>query len=594
MVAAGGYELPFSGYEPHPDIPGAYNFTPSGGGAPILAAGDEAERMRSLLDRTKPPDTRTADASWSAVGGALGGDPSLAKPQAAPTQSDASGAMQVAGRAMGGGSNGVQAPGTPAGAPTPQAPETPPQGPAALPPPQAAGGPQAAAPTLPNGGLDLDKAIRVTHSKAGYIPTSQSLETKGGVQDPALREEMLKNYGEQATAMRASHDLEQQALQAQVGANALAYKQADTKALELEKQQADRLAKDQLGAQEYTRISDHIARDRDAIANKEVDPGRIFRGKPLAQVNAALAAALGAFGSAFTHGPNFALDIINKKIDDDIQAQREQIQRGVNAKDNDLARIRDKYNVSTQVAEKIYALQATQYTQALARKQAAQIGGQQAQMQLAGLDEAFAAKQGALLKDLNSTVMGEVKSSQSARWNPGGTSVSLDPVFKARGQAMEVAGKAAVDQYKAEHGGQAPPKAGAGSGGKESPRIATQEATSESAIQDIDNIRKELPTGFIAPDLPGLPRTEARIALDSKVNAVVGKLVAAMNGTMNEHEMEMLRNEARSPREAVRNAALEEIRRAVTTQHAALGRAAERSRGGTSTAAESAAEDQAP
>lgn len=55
---------------------------------------------------------------------------------------------------------------------------------------------------------------------------------------------------------------------------------------------------------------------------QEIDPNRAFGGAG-GQVMAAIAMAMGAFGSAFTGGPNHAANIISRAIDRDIKAQLE-------------------------------------------------------------------------------------------------------------------------------------------------------------------------------------------------------------------------------------------------------------------------------
>lgn len=62
----------------------------------------------------------------------------------------------------------------------------------------------------------------------------------------------------------------------------------------------------------------------DRFASMKVDPGRRFRGQ---RTSAAIAMALGAFGSAMTGGPNQAMQIIQSEIDRDIRAQEGAIDR---------------------------------------------------------------------------------------------------------------------------------------------------------------------------------------------------------------------------------------------------------------------------
>ncbi len=63
------------------------------------------------------------------------------------------------------------------------------------------------------------------------------------------------------------------------------------------------------------------------IQNAKIDPDRFYGGSVGKRVLAGISIALGSFGSALTGQRNYALDIINKAIDDDIAAQREGIQK---------------------------------------------------------------------------------------------------------------------------------------------------------------------------------------------------------------------------------------------------------------------------
>jgi hypothetical protein len=450
------------------------------------------------------------------------------------------------------------------------------------------------APTAPNGGVNPQDYIERVHTKAGWSPGAKSVETKGGVQDPALAQQMGEDYAFRRAAIMHQGELEREALTAQAQQSALEYKNADLESLRLQDKMARQDANARIAAEQYTKISDKIAKERDAIANKEVNPGRVFEGKQGAQILAALSSAVGAFGASLTHGPNFALGIVNKKVDDDIQAQREQIARGVNAKDNDLVRIKDKYNVSTEVAEKIYRQNALMHAQSLARKQAALVGGQQAQMQLAQLDKGIADDLAKNNAEMKSTLLGEVTTKEDAKYHMGGDTYRVNPMLKATHEAEKTLSEMSTEKSTIEHEGQAPGKQGAGKGGKESARIATQEATAESAIEDLDHMHSKMPKGYVLGEHAMLPRTDARIDLETSANAIIGKAVAASNGSVNEKEMGVFHEMLTDPRESVRNKGYEALRQAIATQRAALGRASERSRGvsgGVDEAIQSAAEE---
>jgi hypothetical protein len=66
--------------------------------------------------------------------------------------------------------------------------------------------------------------------------------------------------------------------------------------------------------------------------NLKIDPNHWWASRDIGQkLSAGIGVALGSLGAAFTKGPNFAMDIINKAIDQDFEAQRQNI---VNKKSN--------------------------------------------------------------------------------------------------------------------------------------------------------------------------------------------------------------------------------------------------------------------
>lgn len=86
----------------------------------------------------------------------------------------------------------------------------------------------------------------------------------------------------------------------------------------------------------------------------KVDPNRMLKSGGN-QVMAGLAVALGAFGSAFTHGPNYALQIVNDSLNRDLEAQK----AGVEAKREGLSLAQQAYAQKAQLFEnKIAAQQA--------------------------------------------------------------------------------------------------------------------------------------------------------------------------------------------------------------------------------------------
>jgi hypothetical protein len=600
-VALGNaYALPFDGYEPHPDIPGAYHFTPAGGGSPILAAGPEAERMRALIDRAPAPQQLASNAPAPAAAGLMPqGDDTQMRDfiqaqqggQATPGASLSHAAPVVADpRAL---STNLPTP-TAAGAPQPQA--TPQEIARQVIPPPSAVAPAPSADQAQAGPQlsDLDKGYKIVHSKGGWQPSSQKVTTEGAIQDPALAKATTEAIVDKMRAEASSAEAQKLALTAQVQQSQIAAADAAKEADQLEKQRIARLAAMQAGAEEYGRITGIKQKELEAAGGKEVDQFRMYRGRPGAQIGAAIAGALGAFGSAIARTPNFALDIINKQIDNDVMSQREEIARGVNAKQNDLMRIRDKYGVDNNVAEKLLSISLTERAQALARKQAALQGGAEAQQKLADLDAQLAARKVADMKSIQDIVLGKAQVSAEEKYRQGGDSVVLAPqvigrqkVAEATGKTGEALGKASEGEYMATHGGAKPPKAGAGGPGKAPARLSGALAINESAVDDIDNFINEQPKGFVRR--PGTVEehvtgraltSDERDALDTKATAIVGKVVKGSNDSISKEELEHFREMLTSPYESVRTAGAKELKRALLTTQKGLNRAIDRSRGG--------------
>lgn len=92
----------------------------------------------------------------------------------------------------------------------------------------------------------------------------------------------------------------------------------------------DRAEYENQRAQMRQRIQDQRVRideRREEVAEMGLDPERIWKEKGTgAQIVAAIAQALGAFGQGLTGGPNAAADIINDAINRDLEAQRSEIE----------------------------------------------------------------------------------------------------------------------------------------------------------------------------------------------------------------------------------------------------------------------------
>lgn len=131
----------------------------------------------------------------------------------------------------------------------------------------------------------------------------------------------LNRYRDSLNAATAS--------QAQIKADenlaiAMTQEAADKKLVDLEAKQAERQQR------HNAKLAELDAKDAELqgeIAAHKEDPNRFWKARGVgASIAGAIAAGLGAFGSALTKTPNYALNIINDAIDRDIAAQRQEYQ----------------------------------------------------------------------------------------------------------------------------------------------------------------------------------------------------------------------------------------------------------------------------
>ncbi|MBV9311548.1 MAG: hypothetical protein JOZ84_02790 [Methylobacteriaceae bacterium] len=97
----------------------------------------------------------------------------------------------------------------------------------------------------------------------------------------------------------------------------------------MQARQAQRMAEQRAREEKSLQHVDALAAD---VRGKKIDPDHFYgESKTGGRIMAGIAMALGAYASAINKGPNYAMEIINKRIDDDIAAQRANLQ---NAREN--------------------------------------------------------------------------------------------------------------------------------------------------------------------------------------------------------------------------------------------------------------------
>jgi hypothetical protein len=104
---------------------------------------------------------------------------------------------------------------------------------------------------------------------------------------------------------------------------------------------------------------------RSNYAQAKIDPSRVFGNDTGKRIMAGIAIAFGSIGSALTGGENTALKIINKAIDDDVTAQKEEMsskQAQITLERQGLADVKDlfKDRIEAQIAQRTMRIEAAQ------------------------------------------------------------------------------------------------------------------------------------------------------------------------------------------------------------------------------------------
>jgi hypothetical protein len=172
------------------------------------------------------------------------------------------------------------------------------------------------------------------------VPVDRSITRKGGL--PA--EVYAQQAQDRATAYTQTNDVlaqNQQNEQAakllqyeQIQGETLAQKQANDKAqLELQRKQS-----------KYEADRKWLDQDVDSYYDKaKPDPDRIFKDRgAFSNIASALAQFMGAYAAIVSGSPNFASQILDKKIERDVDAQMEDFRRGKMKRDSQLARMAER------------------------------------------------------------------------------------------------------------------------------------------------------------------------------------------------------------------------------------------------------------
>lgn len=488
--------LPFSAYQQDPAT-GGYQFQRPDGSS-LSASGDEARRIAGLIDRYGPPPDQRMAQNDAALGNAVtaAGDTTARNIAAQPVMNP--GAQPMPARAPAPPVRDLGDVDRPGFVPPPPAQvgsvignvvnsdtRMAPRGLEATPPanlaptyqPAPQGQPPGAPPRVSGPPVVMPPPGRA--GAARFVPTTRGETVEGGIQDPAQAAQTASLYGKVMTD-------EEKAAEANSALFTAQKNQADLDAAASAKQIQDletqRIGEEARRAQ-VTKISgdQQLAKQNelDAESKREVDQFRPFRGKPGAQALAIISSVLGGLAQGLSKGalPNAGVDAVNKIVENDIQAQRDEIQRGVSGKQNDLARIRDKYGLDMEDSSRLLNMIYTDKAKAVAAQQAARLGSVQAQQALVQIQTGLDAKQLALNKESQAEIYGKTTRKTDERFQqPGG--LGFRPGWqtdKATGRDIFVGKDGKVEQYRGPDGniystGGAPRPGG---GGKGNPAMAT-------------------------------------------------------------------------------------------------------------------------
>jgi hypothetical protein len=285
----------FVGYEPNPEIPGAYNFARANG-PPLTFGGAEAQQLKSRLDAYNSVNQPKVAGPGGGPIDQLGGYGSENAPPS-PEQIQ-SFREQVQG-----------------GAPPPP----PPPGPAPAPGGQLGYGmrvsPQGTIQKFSGGSAGVSQQqLQQQAGKGTALPRSESVTQQGGMEgDPEYLE------------ARAEANVDKRLQLQEEGDQAVAAAEAESQ-LAAQRFETQR----RLMGEEQARVADlqaRVARDEDLknrafaeYTSSKVNPDRVFA-NPGSRVLGALAAAGGAYAATIAKTPNFALEMMNQSIDRDIRAQ---------------------------------------------------------------------------------------------------------------------------------------------------------------------------------------------------------------------------------------------------------------------------------
>jgi len=184
--------------------------------------------------------------------------------------------------------------------------------------------------------LGIGKKVEVPTPDKFGLTTADVVEAQQSSQDPGVQAENEKR--QKQAALEAQQAAQEQARQAEQQAQMLGAQKAQEEQNRIDGFMAKQNKISQEMQSAYRRQMDAIDTEQNALS--EIDPDRFWNSKSTFQkILGAISIGMGAVGGALTKtGGNAALDIINKAIDNDINAQKVNNEQKISLKQNAIKR----------------------------------------------------------------------------------------------------------------------------------------------------------------------------------------------------------------------------------------------------------------
>ena len=450
----GSPPLAFTDYRPTPDGQGTMFRQPDG--REFMSFGPDADALRRQIDENRPPDQRTAFNDAAPFGSAES-VPDAQGPMGPPEPPRQGVTVPEPVRQ---GTTTVEPP------TRSQAPAAPPSGDIPPPPadlPEPAGAPAAgAAPGGPQRAQMPDIGGRVSFgaydpskdaARAVGIPTASTITTKGALNSPEAQAAAEASYGKRNAAMEQLATVEEQGAQLRIAQNQQAIAAADADRARLADEAMQLHVRRDMIETKFNKAMGDAQRDYELQTTRKVDQDRIWQGKDGARIVSMIGVALGALGQAILGGKNEALEIVNRRIDNDIQSQRDEIARGTQRAGNGIAALKERYGVGTEEAAAMLKMNYTRQVDAMAQKRAAMDGTPAAMQQLAKIRPELAKWQADAQDALRAKIAGDVTSSQTMKMVTPHGAGSREMTLKERAEAAGYQAKIAEATNVVEHRG---------------------------------------------------------------------------------------------------------------------------------------------